>query len=72
MKLDDETILSNGDCNIADLEELDDPPASYPDGWFIAEREQIIFSSALAPGEIEHVNLSRRSQQLKQSCVKDR
>ena len=58
MKLNDETILSNGDCNIADLEESDDPPAGYPDGWFTPEREQIIFPSALAPGEIERQSLA--------------
>ena len=53
MKLDDDTILQNGDGDFADLTEWNDPPDVFPDGWFTPEKEQIIFPSALAPGEIE-------------------
>ena len=54
MKLDDDTISQNGDGNLADLDELDD----LPDGWFTPEREQIIFPSTMALGEIEHQSLT--------------
>ena len=57
MKLDDDTILQNGDGNFVDLTEWDDPPNVFPDGWFTPEKEQIIFPPVLAPGEIERQSL---------------
>ena len=34
MKLDDDTILQNGDGNFADWTEWNDLPDVFPDGWF--------------------------------------
>ena len=58
MKLDDDTISQNGDSNFADLTEWNEPPDVFPDGRFTPEKEQIIFPSALAPGEIECQSLT--------------
>jgi len=79
MKLDDDTIWSDEDGNIRNIDpqedEMSDDILDFgSDGWFTPETKRITLPSALAPGEIDRLSLkslARIEAELRKGQVSD-